>query len=172
MDLLDRFKEGDLAAFEILFRQFQAEVYGWILRIVRDAGVAEDLTVETFWHIYRARSRFNPRAPFGAGARRLAPSLPIDHLRHRRPEVELRTDVPQAPPTDPIVCREMHSSIAAAFRCLPVKLRVAATLSLIEERSHQEIAEALGTTEGAVRVRVFRAVQLLREQLTRMGVKP
>jgi DNA-directed RNA polymerase specialized sigma24 family protein len=42
---------------------------------------------------------------------------------------------------------------------------------LIEEQSPKEIAEALGTSEGAVRVRVFRAVRLLRQQLRRVGVK-
>ena len=172
MDLLNRFKEGDLEAFESLFRQFQTDVYGWILRIVRDSGVAEDLAVETFWRIYRARRRFNPQAPFGAWARRIATNLAIDHVRRSRPEVELRHDVPQRSLPDPVLPQEIHASIAAAFHRLPVKLRVAATLSLIEERSHQEIADALGTTEGAIRVRVFRAVRLLREQLTRMGVKP
>jgi RNA polymerase sigma-70 factor (ECF subfamily) len=65
----------------------------------------------------------------------------------------------------------MRRQIAVAFRRLPVKLRVAATLSLIEEQSPKEIAEALGTSEGAVRVRVFRAIRLLRQQLRRVGVK-
>ena len=49
MELLKRFRQGDLEAFEALFRQFQAEVYGWIIRIVRHPSVAEDLTLETFW---------------------------------------------------------------------------------------------------------------------------
>ncbi len=56
MELLERFALGDLEAFETLFRQFQGEVYGWIVRVVRDPGIAEDLTVETFWRIYRARA--------------------------------------------------------------------------------------------------------------------
>jgi DNA-directed RNA polymerase specialized sigma24 family protein len=48
---------------------------------------------------------------------------------------------------------------------------VAATLSLIEEQSPKEIADALGISKGAVRVRVFRAVRLLRQHLRRVGVK-
>ena len=50
MELLERFARGDLDAFAELFRQFQGEVYGWIARIVRNPGVAEELTVENFWH--------------------------------------------------------------------------------------------------------------------------
>lgn len=171
MELLKRFRQGDLEAFEALFRQFQAEVYGWILRIVRDPAAAEDLTVETFWRIYRARGRFDPGASFGAWARRIATNLAIDHLRHKRPELELPDDLAQPASADPIVRREMRHQIAVAFRRLPLKLRVAATLSLIEEQSPKEIAEALGSSEGTVRVRVFRAVRLLRQQLRRMGVK-
>jgi RNA polymerase sigma-70 factor, ECF subfamily len=171
MELLKRFRQGDPEAFEALFRRYQAEVYGWIVRIVRDPSAAEDLTVETFWRIHRARGRFDPGASFGAWARRIATNLAIDHLRHRRPEVVLPDDLAQAVWADPIACRETRRQIAVAFRRLPLKLRVAATLSLIEEQSPKEIADALGTSEGAVRLRVFRAVRLLRQQLTRVGVK-
>jgi RNA polymerase sigma-70 factor (ECF subfamily) len=85
--------------------------------------------------------------------------------------VVLPDDLAQPGSADPIECGETRRQIAAAFRRLPLKLRVAATLSLIEEQSPKEIAEALGTSEGAVRVRVFRAVRLLRQQLRRVGVK-
>src|SRR5262249_10345056 len=83
MELLRRFVQGDDDAFETLFRQFQGEVFGWIVRIVRDRAAAEDLTVETFWRIYRARDRFDPQASFGPWARRIATNLAINHI-HRR----------------------------------------------------------------------------------------
>jgi len=59
-DLNARFVQGDAAAFETLFRAHQHEVYGWIVRVVRDRAAAEDLTIETFWRAYRSRSRFDP----------------------------------------------------------------------------------------------------------------
>jgi RNA polymerase sigma-70 factor (ECF subfamily) len=71
---LEQFTRGDIQAFEALFRQYQGEVYGWIIRIVHDCGVAEDLTIETFWRIYRARARFDPA---GRSARGRVGSLPI-----------------------------------------------------------------------------------------------
>lgn len=46
MDLLERFAAGDMDAFEELFRQHQKAVNAWTVRIVRDPGIAEDLTVE------------------------------------------------------------------------------------------------------------------------------
>ena len=171
MELLKRFRQGDPEAFEALFRQYQGEVYGWIIRIVRDPSAAEDLTIETFWRVHRARGRFDPGASFGAWARRIATNLAIDHLRQTRPEVALPDDLAQPSAADPLASRETRRQIADAFRRLPLKLRMAATLSLIEEQSSKDIAEALGTSEGAVRVRVFRAVRLLRRQLRRVGVK-
>jgi RNA polymerase sigma-70 factor, ECF subfamily len=172
MELLRRFRQGDPDAFETLFRQFQEEVYGWVVRIVRDPAAAEDLTVETFWRIHLARGRFDSDASFGAWARRIATNLAIDFVRRRRLEVDLREDLAPVTSADPLLRRESRRQIAAAFRRLPPKLRIAATLSLVEERSHHEIAEALGTSAGAVRIRVFRAIRLLREHLTRVGAKP
>ena len=170
MELLKRFRQGDPEAFEALFRRFQGEVYGWIVRIVRDPSAAEDLTVETFWRIYRARGRFDPGASFGAWARRIATNLAIDHLRRSRREVALPDDLPQPEHADPVERREQRRQIAVAFQRLPLTLRVAATLALVEDQSPKEIAEVLGASEGAIRVRVSRAVRLLREHLRRVGV--
>src|SRR6185436_16526885 len=93
MDLFERFAAGDEDAFEIVFRQLQGEVYGWIFRIVRDSAAAEDLTMETFWRIYRTRGRFDPTRPFGAWTRRIATHAAVDHLRSLRRESPLPPDV-------------------------------------------------------------------------------
>src|SRR5437899_12194997 len=66
MDTLERFATGDLEAFEALFRQRQSEVYRWIVRLVRNPAVAEELTVDTFWRIYCHRRRFDPPAAIRA----------------------------------------------------------------------------------------------------------
>jgi RNA polymerase sigma-70 factor, ECF subfamily len=171
-DLLERFAAGDLDAFETLFRQSQREVYGWIVRIVRDRSAAEDLTMETFERIYRARARFSPTRPFGAWARRIATNVAIDHLKSLPRESELSEPVPAPHRTDPAWDREVRDAVAGAFRSLPPRLQAAATLALIEERSHEEIADALGTSTSAVKSRVFRAVKLLKRKLERLGIRP
>lgn len=172
MEVLDRFAQGDLEAFEALFRRFQGEVYGWIIRIVRDRGIAEDLTVETFWRIHRAHARFNPEGNFGAWARRIATNAALDHLKTARREVALPEYLAARAQPDPAVHQEAHERIDRAFRELPAKLRVPATLALIEEESHEQIAEGLGISVGAVKLRVFRAVRLLRKKLKGVSVEP
>ncbi|PYU15374.1 MAG: hypothetical protein DMG29_07045 [Acidobacteria bacterium] len=172
MELLERLAQGELEAFETLFRQFQGQVYGWILRIVRDTGAAEDLTVETFWRIYRSRARFNPAGNFGAWTRRIATNVALDHLKSVRREVELPDEVSQGVPPDPAVRRELRDGIASAFRQLPARFQMVATLALIEEEPYEDIAGALGISISAVKLRVFRAVRLLRKKLKRLGIEP
>jgi RNA polymerase sigma-70 factor (ECF subfamily) len=169
-DLLQRFAKGEIDAFEALVRKFQGEIYSWIVRIVRDPGVAEDLTVETLWRIYQARQQFRPDGNFAAWTRRIATNLALDHLRRKRPEQSPLAEVAAAPRPDHLLQQETRERIQQAFRRLPAKLQVAATLALVEERPYAEIAGALGTSIGAVKLRVFRAVRILRKQLSDIGV--
>lgn len=172
MELLERFATGDLEAFEALFRQHQNEVYRWTVRIVRDTGAAEDLTVETFWRIYRARQRFDPAAGnFRAWARRIATNAALDHLRHARKETELSEDYPAAPKGDSAVSSELRGHLRQAFLELPAKYRLVATLALIEDEPYNEIAEAAGISVALVKVRVFRAVRMLRKKLSSLGLE-
>jgi len=169
--LLDRFAAGDLEAFEALFRLHQKEVYAWIVRIVRDHGITEDLTVETFWRIYRSRSRFDTAGNFRAWARRIATNAALDHLRHSRRETELPEDLAGPAAADPAVRREARERIRKAFQALPPKYRLVATLALIEEEPYNNIAEAAGMSVALVKVRVFRAVRMLRKKLNSLGVE-
>jgi len=162
----------DVDGFEALFRDYQSEVYGWIMRIVRDRTAAEDLTVETFWRIWKARSRFDPKREFAPWARRIATNLALGHLRHRPREIALMIDPPAAPVADPAVTRDTLMKVERAFRELPPKLQAAATLALIEEQEYAAIADALGISVGGVKSRVFRAVRMLRKKLERAGIQP
>jgi len=174
MNLLQRFREGDLDAFETLFRQFQGRIYAWIVRIVRDSGAAEDLTLEVFWRIYQARRSFDPTNDFGGWAYRIATNLALSHVRrHRRDKTqELPPEWPQETTRNcnPALEREKRETVIRAFTRLPVKLQVVATLALVEELSYEEIAGALGIPTGTVKSRIFRAVRLLRKQLSWMRV--
>ncbi|MFZ0807216.1 MAG: sigma-70 family RNA polymerase sigma factor [Candidatus Sulfotelmatobacter sp.] len=169
-DVLQRFAAGELEAFGALFRQFQSDVYGWIMRIVRDPAAAEDLTIETFWRIYRAHARFDPARSFGAWARRIATNIALDYLK-TKPSREMPMDdegsglVAIHAGGNPGLQREIRERTRLAFQQLPAKLRVVATLALIEDQPHLEIAEALDISPAAVKSRLFRAVQLLRKKL-------
>ena len=80
--------------------------------------------------------------------------------------------LPAPEESDPAVQSELRERVAEAMRRLPAKLRVTAVLALIEDRPYEEIAGALGISEGAVKSRVFRAVRLLRTRLEKWGIRP
>ena len=171
MELLERFAAGDVAAFEELFREFQGSVYGWIVRIVRNPAAAEDLTVEAFWRMYRARARFDASRSFGAWARRIATNVALEHRRGAPRELPLPA-VPEPRAQDSPVSADLADALGRAFASLPPKLKAVASLALIEEEPYAEIADALGISVAAVKSREFRAVRLLRKQLARTGWKP
>lgn len=170
MELLQRFAEGDPEAFALLFQQYHRDVYRWIARIVRDPGAAEDLTVETFWRIHRSHARFAAEGNFPAWARRIATNAAIDYLRQARREDPLPDDLSAACKPDHLVTAETRRAIHGAIATLPSRLRVVILLAFIEEEPYSQIADALGVSENAVKVRVFRAVRLLRKKLQQAGV--
>jgi RNA polymerase sigma-70 factor (ECF subfamily) len=171
MDLLERFARGDLEAFELLFRQFHRDVYGWLVRLTRNPAAAEDLTVEVFWRIYRAHARFDPSRSFGAWARRIASNAALDYLRRARRE----RHAPQqqvARTFDSTAQRDLRLRVERAFLTLPAKLRIVAELTYVENLSQEEIANALGLSRSAVKARAFRALKHLKLALEREGVEP
>lgn len=173
---LEQFCFGSEAAFEALFRRHQRAVYGWILRIVRDPGTAEDLAIETFLRIHRAHARFDPARDFEPWARRIATRVALDWLRARQPESVMADDyfagVASPPASDPALAAEIRRAVALALGRLPPKLRVAALLAVVEEQPHKEVASALGITTAAVKLRVFRAMRRLRTDLEQQGIRP
>ena len=170
--LLERFVDGDPEAVEALYRRHEREAFGWILRIVRDRDAAEDVLVESFWRAFRARARFDASRPFGAWLRRIATRAALDHLRGVRRRAEQRLGEVEPPAAEAGEDLGARQAITRAFRRLPPKLQVVATLALIEELPQQEIAEALGVPLGTVKSRLSRANRRLRDELSRQGIRP
>ena len=174
--VLIEFRQGNPEAFETLFHQHQRAVYSWILRIVRNAAAAEELTIESFWRIHQAHARFDPARGFEGWARRIATHAALDWLRARRAESELSmedyAELAAPAEADPAVTAEIRSNTALALGRLPPKLRIAATLAVIEELPQKDVAAALGISVAAVKLRVFRALRLLRKDLERQGITP
>ena len=176
IDLLDQFRQGDPDAFESLFRLHQRAVYGWILRIVRNPAAAEDLTVETFWRIYQAHARFEP----ARGLRALG--APHRDLRgaglapRRRPESELTADLMARSlrrlAADPGVTAEIRLKTAQAFSAPAAPAAGCGHSGGCRGAAAQRSGRGAGISVAAVKLRVFRALRLLRKDLERQGITP
>lgn len=168
-DLLRAFVDGDREAFEALYRKYHREVFGWIVRIVRDRTAAEDALIEAFWRAYRSRAQFDAARPFGPWMRRIATNAALDQLRvlGARPTQLDGHDVAASRGTV-----DVQRHVEDALRALSPKLRVVATLALVEELPLAEIADAVGAPIGTVKSRLFRATRALRERLSSLGIQP
>jgi RNA polymerase sigma-70 factor, ECF subfamily len=175
MELLERFAQGDMDAFETLFRRHQADVFRWIVTILRDPATAEDLTVETFWRIHCSHARFDPSRSFEAWARRIATNLAIEHLRKSGREILVGSEElamhPDPPERNGVARSQLRDAIRRAFSALPAKLKAVASLILLEDKAYSDAAVALGISVMAVKSREFRAVRHLRNSLKEMGIE-
>src|SRR6202000_1386711 len=89
MDVHERFARGEMSAFEALFRAHQADVYRWVLRIVRGDSAAGDLAMDASHRAWRSHATPAPNGNFGGWLRRIATNLALDYLRATKRTVQL-----------------------------------------------------------------------------------
>jgi RNA polymerase sigma-70 factor, ECF subfamily len=152
-------------SFERLYRRHRRDVYGAVLRDVRDPEEAEDVTQIAFLNAYRAMSRGEePKKP-----RAWLVTIARNVVRRRYRAMATR---PQEVSLDPEVAAAVMDvdgptagEIAAAIRKLPTNQRAAILLREIQGRSYAEIAKELGLSLAAVETLIFRARRTLSEEL-------
>lgn len=171
---MDRYAQGEDAAFEEVYDRLAPRLHGFLLRQTRDRARAEDVVQQTMLRIHRARSRFEPGARVLPWAFAIARRLLVDS--HRRGEREVLAELEEddvastlasldAPADDVAIARELAERIRAELDRLPENQRVAFALLKQEGLSVAEAAETLGTTVSAVKLRAFRAYEALRAAL-------
>lgn len=157
---LRRAIDGDATEFAELVRAYQAPVWRFLRHLVSDAGLAEDLTQETFLRVYQRLSTYRFECRFTTWMFQVARNAAIDAGRSatRRRRLETTPLVP-TPPSDPV----QRAEIEAALASLAEPLRAAVTVVEVLGLRYREAAIVLGIPEGTVKSRVFAA----RRQLTR-----
>lgn len=174
-ELMTRAARGDLAAFGALFDRHQPRIYAFLCRFLGSASGAEDVTQEVFWRIWQYRATYHRRSAFLTWAYSIARNAGLDEMRKaaRRPrsleelnEVEQETapglNGHRLPDEEVLALRE---TVRTALQSLPEEQRLCLILREYEGRSHAEIGEILGCSEGAARVLTHRARKALRSRL-------
>ncbi|MFT7583054.1 MAG: RNA polymerase sigma factor (sigma-70 family) [Myxococcota bacterium] len=165
---------GERAAFEVLFDRFGPLITRVVRRRVHDRALAQDLVQQTFLQMHRARHDFRPDGKVRPWLVTIAMNVVRQHWRKtkRVTEVELQTDgtwFPTQAPHDPVAF-EHQRQIHAALAKLTDKTRRAIELHWIEGMPFPEVAEVLGASTTAVKVRAHRGYAQLRTLLEAMGV--
>jgi RNA polymerase sigma-70 factor (ECF subfamily) len=167
-ELVARAKDGDVAAFETLYRQHEKRIYGLCLRMVADPSRAEELTQDAFVRAWRKLSSFHGQSAFGTWLHRLTVNVVLGAIRtrSRRKDFAVADDELQIVP-DPRPAPALENSIdlTRAIRELPPQARTVFVLHDVEGLKHGEVAEALGIAIGTSKAHLHRARQILREAL-------
>ena len=159
-------------AFSQLVEQYERLVYTICFQLVRDAAAAEDLTQETFLSAYLHRDAM-PRGYERQWLGRIAANKAKDHLQSawkRRTGLPGDEEMPPglAPPTEEVAISQSEAAdIAALIRQMKEPYRPVCQLCLLEERSPEEAALALGRPVKTIHTQLSRGKKLLREQLER-----
>jgi RNA polymerase sigma-70 factor (ECF subfamily) len=181
--LVERFKQGDQRAFEMLVLKYQRRIERLIARMVRDTDLVPDIAQETFVRAYRALPQFRGESAFYTWLYRIAVNSAKKALAElkRDPVVTESAlagrddddETSRAPaeltdgetPESVFASREIAATVNAAVEALSEDLRQAITLREIEGLSYEEIAEVMNCPIGTVRSRIFRAREAIAERL-------
>ena len=173
--LVERVKQGDVKAFEMLVVKYQRRIERLIARMVRDVDLVQDIAQETFIRAYRALPQFRAESAFYTWLYRIAVNTAKKALMDmkRDPivvnsalgagEDDDETYRGGSEPTDGetpealLASKEIAQTVNAAIAALSEDLRQAITLREIEGLSYEEISDVMNCPIGTVRSRIFRA---------------
>ncbi|MGE3956115.1 MAG: RNA polymerase sigma factor [Vicinamibacterales bacterium] len=169
-DLIAACLDGRPGAFDLIVERHRRPVYQICYRFMNNHEDASDLSQEVFLRAYRGLKNFKGNAALGTWLHRIAVNACLNRVAVKTPksepiEDEQHVDTRSETPTERILRDERAVRVRAAVAQLPTKQRAALIMRTYEERSHQEIAQALGTSVGAAKANVFHALQNLKKLL-------
>ena len=168
------FHRRDAAAFEALAAQHERAIYLLCLRMMGNPNDAQDCAQEAFLNAYRAFGGFRGQASGKTWLYRIAYNACLDALRKRRNDSSLEalreTGFDPADPSpgteEQVIAKDERRRLREAIALLPDDQREALILTQLEKVPYEEVAQALGVSEGTVKSRVNRAKARLKEILS------
>lgn len=170
--LVERARNGDCAAFEVLYRRHRDRIYGLVWRLCGgDSALAEDLLQEAFVRAWRKLDGFRGNSRFGTWLHRLSVNVALSDRRIRMRRVERETalegSAERTARGDRDVYVDQQTDLEQAIATLPERARTVLVLYDVEGYTHAEIAEMTGMAVGSSKAQLHRARKLVREELER-----
>lgn len=167
-DVVRRAQQGDVDAFERLYRVHAPAVHSLALRMLGDDGAARDMVQDVFVRAWERLRSFRGESTFGTWLHRVGVNLILNQLRVTTRDVaRFAEDEAEGSASVHIVARssgvEERIDLDAAIARLPAGARTVFVLHDIEGYAHDEIAQMLGLAPGTIRAQLWRA----RRQLMR-----
>lgn len=171
-ELVEAVRRQDPGAFDELVRVTHRAVYSLVFRIVASHDDAADVTQDAYLRAWRGLRTFRGDAELGTWLHRIAANTALTFLKRRgRAGAVLPPEsMPDRPIPDGSERQADANLLEVALATLPEQQRMVVVLKDVYGWSCEEIGKKMGATEGAVKVRLFRARRRLAEELERAGV--
>jgi len=172
--VLRKAQRGDERAFSIIVRTYEVPVFNYVMRLVGDRALAEDLTQEVFLRVFQGLPKFTLRSKFTTWLFQVTKNRVLDELRvsERRPRsLVALDDLPPLEAIDPPA--EQVETIDALWRAieeLNVDLKMALLLRDVVGLSYTEIADSLEITLATVKWRIYKGREEVQLALAREGI--
>ena len=174
LGVLRKAQRGDERAFSLIVRAYETPVFNYVMRLVGDRSLAEDLTQEVFLRVYQGLPKFSLRCKFTTWLFQVTKNRVLDELRasERRPRhLVALDDVPPLEALDaPIEQGETVDALWRAIEKLSVDLKMALLLRDVTGLSYTEIADSLEITLATVKWRIYKAREEVALALAREGI--
>lgn len=183
LDLVEQAKENKPKAFEKLLSKYQKSVYYMLLKMVNNADDADDLTQEAFAKAFNSLHKFDSRYAFSTWLFRIATNNAIDYIRKKRVQTvsidtsyendegdSMTFDIKDSDlnPDELMLKKQRKEYLKKAVARLPAKYKQLVELRYFQELSYDEVATELELPLGTVKAQLFRARELLSQELKHM----
>lgn len=180
-EVMLRVRDGDEQGFQILITKYRKPIFHFMLRMVRNQAVAEELAQEVFLRVYRSRQTYRAEARFSTWLYRIAANLGVNYARDTKyeraaqnvyldqpdPETGVHPDVADRNLSveQELLRDERMRAIRKCVMALPERQRAAVLMHKYQEMDYKQIGEVLRLSESATKSLLFRAYQQLRQTL-------
>jgi RNA polymerase sigma-70 factor (ECF subfamily) len=173
--LIGRIARGDRLAMQVLFARHHVRVFRFVLRLLHDEALAEDVISETFLDVWRQANRFEGRSAVSTWLIAIARFKALSMLRRRREEelddetvnsIEETADGPETAVTK----MDKSEKLRKCLSSLSPEHREVIDLVYYHEKSVEEVAEIVGIPENTVKTRMFYARKKLGELCRAAGI--
>lgn len=173
-DIMLAVRNGDIEKLGILFNAHHKQLYNYFIYVTRDRFVSEDLVQEVFYRILKYRYTYRRENAYKSWMYAIAHNVRNDYFEKRKKDHEYceEPDDHESGDPDPEEIFEHKNDIMIlkkALNKLPGDQREVLILSRFHDMRYEEIGSILGCSAGAVKVRVFRALNALTEMYFKLS---